>query len=125
MEKLKEYLLTALVIFLAIKLASCSFGTNEEAKLEARIDQELYEYEIYQEGIDQGRHEVEGYLESMKSAMPRDEFIHLERLIEVIYEEYGEWEANRIIEKVINHPDNIVICPADIVDSLIKDYYDK
>lgn len=118
----KERIIMVLWLSVAVILSACSLSKNSQEYAEARAEEELYEYEIYKDGIAQGRHEVEGYLEEIKYSIPPGEYIELERLIEIIYEEYGEDEAEQIIERIIHHSDNIIICPSEIIDDVLADY---
>lgn len=99
--KFKDWLIVAVILvvgyFVLTNHASSHPGTNldeyYEKKQEARIEEELYKHEIWQQGYDEGyaeaRRELEGELEQLKRDVEYAYDAGLDQGYEACLEEYG------------------------------------
>ena len=120
MVKLKKYLVVLVALFLIVSGCSAGGSRGEQERVEARMEQELYEREIFEDGIAQGHYEARADIEEIKYSFSSGAYVEVDALIDIIYTEFDEAKAEDIVDRIVYHPDIIMVYPREIIDNAVK-----
>ena len=121
MEKIRDILIAAIVLVVALKLPSCYSGDGPE-KDEAVADKWAYIAEVQQEYYDYGYSDAQRYTDELHRQVNKyynEDFIALESLYEILGEEYGEKKADEIYDTIMNNSLRRILSPADLVNDFL------
>ena len=114
---MKKLVLVVLLVVFALPFCGCSDGSHyrgesaEEKRVEARIEEETYKYELYKEIYEEAHNEVvynfEGMLQSHTGA-----YIEVDQLIEIIRRQFDD----EMVDAIVFHPDIDIVSLYDIYE---------